>query len=172
MPDFWIDSNVYITSCKGILAFDLASRFWGHLDRLGYAGRISSPIEVYNELHDHFTNADPLIVWIRGRQGTHFTGTNNAVLQQQELIAGYVNNRYSEARANDFLSRADSWLIAHALTSGRRIVTNEKRANEPGPNRNTGLIDTRVKIPNVAQHFGVQIFSLQAMLRALGINDL
>ena len=79
----------------------------------------------------------------------------------------------SKPKKFDYIHQTIShWEIAHAIVSGGRVVTNEGRGNEPGPNRNSGLIDTKVRIPNVARHFGIATVSLPTMLRALGVNDL
>ena len=172
MPDYWIDSNIFIMARRGVLTFDIAPRFWSHLDTLGQAGRISSPLEVYNELNTHFPSSDPLITWVQARVNSHFTPPHNAVQTQFTRVSNHVIRRYTPSQVDEFLGGADPWLIAHAIESGGSVVTNETPTQEPGPNRNTGLIDTKVKIPNVCRHFGVATVSLSAMLRALGVNDL
>lgn len=172
MPEFWIDSNIYIRSKDGILALDIAPRFWGHLVRLADAGRTSSPIQVYGELLRHSSDGDLFDVWVKRFRNSLFTEPTAAALGQMELIIEYVMGRYTEFQATKFLGEADPWLIAHAVASGARIVTNEISSTEPRPNQITGLIDTKVRIPNVGRHFGIATVSLPTMLRALGVNDL
>ena len=172
MPEFWVDSSIYLRSRDGVLAFDIAPRFWKHLVELANAGSISSPVEVYNELLDHSYDGDSFNTWIKEHKESLFTEANDETLRQYQSISTYVTRTYIGRNANDFLENADPWLIAHALASGGRIATNETSSQEPGPNRNTGLIDTRVKIPNIAHHFGVETVSLPTMLRAMGVNNL
>ena len=172
MPEFWIDSNIYLRSRDGVLAFDIAPRFWNRLAESANAGRISSPLEVYDELLNHSFDGDSLNSWVREHRNSLFIEANDEVGRQFEQVSAHVLRTYIGTNANDFLEKADPWLIAHAIASGGRIVTNERMSAEPGPNRNTGLIDTRVKIPNVARHFGIAAVTLPRMLRALGINDL
>ena len=136
------------------------------------AGHISSPVEVYDELNRKLRPGDSRRTWIRERRNSHFTAANEAVQVQFSRVSDYVRRRYTSLQSDEFISGADPWLIAHALVSGGSIVTNETLSQEPGPNRNTGLIDTRVKIPNVAHHFGIETVSLPIMLRAMGVNDL
>ena len=172
MPDFWIDANIYMMARRGILAFDIAPRFWNHLDHFARAGRIASPIEVCVELNNHFDSRDILIRWLRVRVNSHFAEADNFAQDYFTQIADHVIGRYSRAHADKFLTGADPWLIAHAIASGGRIVTNERPTREPGPNRNTGLIDTKVQIPNIGNHFGIASVPMITMLRDLGINDL
>ena len=60
-----------------------------------------------------------------------------------------------------FLAKADPWLIAHAIASGGKVVTQETRADEASP---------RVKIPNVCDFFGVESLNMDDMLRELGAS--
>ena len=166
MPDFWLDSNIYIATGYR------SSEFWRLLDIFVPAGRISSPAEVYDELNRKLRRSDSRRTWIRERRNSHFTAANESVQAQFSRVSDYVRGRYTSLQSDEFISGADPWLISHALASGGSIVTNETPSQEPNPNRNTGLIDTKVKIPNVADHFGVETISLPTMLGALGVNDL
>lgn len=151
---------------------DIAPRFWTHLVGFSLTSQISSPIEVREELIRHTNDGSLLNDWVRRHSNSLFTNSDSTVEQQRERVDVYVNTRYAHPHAERFLRGADPWLIAHAIASGGSIVTNETLRQEPGPNRNTGLIDTMIKIPNVASQFGVETVSLPAMLRALGVNDL
>ena len=172
MPDYWLDSSIYIRSRGGVLALDIAPRFWSHLVRLASTGRISSPVEVRDELLRHSDAGDPFNAWVMRHRNSLFASADATVEQQKWLVDEYVNRRYIQTHAARFRRGADPWLIAYAIASGGSIVTNETLTVEPGPNRNTGLIDTKPQIPNVARNFGATVASLPTMLRALGVNDL
>ncbi len=172
MPDYWIDSSVYVSSRRGILAFDIAPRFWNYLHEFGLRGRVASPREVYVELQRHFGPQDDLIVWLRAREDTYLKIPTPNVQEQFSQIADYLVARYTPYQAQEFLRGADPWLVAHSVEEGGLIVTNEVPSQEPNPSRSTGLIDTKVKIPNVARAFGANTVSLTQMLRNLGVNDL
>ena len=60
-----------------------------------------------------------------------------------------------------FLAKADPWLIAHAIASGGKVVTQETRAGENS---------RRAKIPNVCDFFGVEAMNMDDMLRELGAS--
>lgn len=171
MPDFWIDSDVLISAKDGLLAFDIAPRFWVSFDAHVLAGHVSSPSKVYDELTTEFHD-DELAAWARERKDTHFVEPDDAVQASFTQIADYVLGIYAQAFADLFLDGADPWLVAYAMTHGGRVITLETMANLPNPNRQTGRIDSRVKIPNICSQFGVQIASLPQMLRELGVNDL
>ena len=171
MPDFWLDSDVLISAKNGLLAFDIAPRFWAALDCHFEAVRISSPVMVYEELTSNY-HQDELADWARARRATHFTDANEQTQEQFTHIADYVVSAYEPAFAEAFLDCADPWLIAYAVCLGGVVVTGEAFGNLPNPNRRTGLIGARVKIPNVCARFNVQVVSLAGMLRALGVTDL
>ena len=110
--------------------------------------------------------------WARERRNTHFVDPDEAGQASFTPIADYVLVIYSQAFADLFLDGADPWLVAYAMTYGGRVVTLETLASLPNPDRRTGLINSKVKIPNICNHFGVQLATLPEMLRELGVNDL
>lgn len=171
MPEFWIDSDVLISAKNGLLAFDIAPRFWVSLDAHVQAGQISSPSKVYDELTTEF-HEDELATWARERKETHFVEPDDAVQSSFRIVADHVLANYAQAFTHPFLDGADPWLVAYAMTRGGRVVTLETLANLPNPDRRTGLINSKVKIPNICNEFGVQLATLPQMLRELGVNDL
>ena len=76
-------------------------------------------------------------------------------------VSEYVRETYAPNQARKFLAAADPWLIAHAIASGGKVVTQETRADETSP---------RVKIPNVCDAFGVETLNTYQMLRELGAS--
>tara|TARA_Y100000310_G_scaffold215357_1_gene216305 strand:+ start:31 stop:288 length:258 start_codon:yes stop_codon:yes gene_type:complete len=74
-------------------------------------------------------------------------------------IGTYVesNAQYAPWHIHDFLDSAAPWLIAHAKILGGRVVTFETSA----PN------SKKVKIPDIAEKFGVNCISLWGMLNEL-----
>ena len=74
-----------------------------------------------------------------------------------KLISQWVDSRnYTQAAVADFLSVADSFLIACAHAHAFTVVTHELKSNQT----------TKVKIPNVCEAFGIQVTTPFAMLRA------
>ena len=114
MPDYWLDSNVFIEGGKGPYGFDIAPGFWAMLDELIDDGRISCPARVYDELLD---GQDDLAEWARqGRNSGLFVEPGTSVQERFQEVIGYVRTNYPNTNATRrFLDRADPWVIAHAV---------------------------------------------------------
>ncbi len=162
MPDFWIDTDSFIRAKNEAYGFDLAPGFWKFIDQKVAEGIIASSTWVYHEIVDEGT--DDLAGWARQRETSGlFIEPNEAVQLQFKKIAEYVNDHYKPHKAQEFLAHADPWLIAHAKTSGGKVVTFECRAD---PNSTS----PKVKIPDVADAFDVKCVDLWNLLRYLHVS--
>ena len=171
MPEFWIDSDVLIGAKDGLFAFDIAPRFWSALDTHAHLGRISSPAMVLHEINNGFPD-DVLRQWAKEREHSHFSGHTPEVEREYRRVVAYAMRTYAQAFVDPFADGADQWLIAHALAQGGRVVSHEAPSQQQNPNRQTGLIAARIKLPNVCEYYGIESVMLHEMLRALGVNDL
>ena len=160
MPEYWLDSNIFIEGKKGPYGFDIAPRFWVLIDELVAGGRISCPMRVYDELLD---GQDDLAAWAQERRESGlFLEPEAAVQETFAQIAGYVQASYPNTNSTQrFLDRADPWVIAHAIVEGSAVVTMEI-AVQPNVQK--------VKIPNVCCHFNVPCVNTYQMLRELGVR--
>ena len=160
MPEYWLDSNIFIEGKKGPYGFDIAPRFWVLVDELVAEGRISCPMRVYDELLD---GQDDLEAWAQERRESGlFLEPEAAVQETFAQIAGYVQASYPNTNATQrFLGRADPWVIAHAIVEGSAVVTMEI-AVQPNVQK--------VKIPNVCSHFNAPCVNTYQMLRELGVR--
>ena len=159
MPEYWIDTNVFIEAKNGPYAFDVAPDFWAFWDRMNDKGLVAISSLVRDELLD---GTDALAEWARERRATSmFVEPDLDTQMAFQEVAQYVSERYEPNQASMFLAVADPWLIAHAIASGGKVVTQETRADETSP---------RVKIPNVCDFFGVESLSMDDMLRELGAS--
>ena len=160
MPDYWLDSNVFIEGRKGPYGFDIAPRFWSLIDELIADGRISCSVKVYDEL---LNGQDDLADWTRDRRRVGlFTEPDIPVQEAFREVAAYVEHHYPDNQARSrFLDRADPWIIAHAIAHGGSVVTLESRVPDASQ---------QVKIPNVCEHFHVPYVNTYQMLRELGVS--
>ena len=160
MPDYWLDSNIFIEGKKGPYGFDIAPRFWKLIDELVVEGQISCPMRVYHEMLDV---QDDLAAWAQERRESGlFLEPEAAVQENFAQIARYVQASYPNTNATQrFLDRADPWVIAHATEAGSAVVTMEI-AVQPNVQK--------VKIPNVCDHFDVPCVNTYQMLRELGVR--
>ena len=159
MPEYWIDADVFIQAKNGPYAFDVAPEFWAFWDRMNDKGLVASSSLVRDELLD---GTDALAEWARERRASAMFVEPDAGTQMAfQEVAQHVSERYAPNQARKFLVVADPWLIAHAMASGGKVVTQETRAGENS---------RRVKIPNVCDFFGVESLNMDDMLRELGAS--
>lgn len=121
---FLLDSNVFIEAKNRYYAFDLAPVFWEWLDEL-CEQEVRTITNIRDELLD---GSDELADWMRDRKDQNWilsTDDENT----QNIFAGIANEvaagNYRPAAMNDFLSKADPWLIAKAMDINATIVTHE-----------------------------------------------
>ena len=160
MTDYWLDSNVFIEGKKGPYGFDIAPRFWTLIDELIEDGRIACPIQVYQELLD---SQDQIANWAKERKNSGlFVSPTRDVQEKFRTIVSYVVRRYPDnGPRRRFLSKADPWVIAHAIAQGGVVVTLESR--DPPDSR-------KVKIPNVCENLPIGCTNTYDMLRQLGVS--
>ena len=157
---YLLDSNIFITS-KINLPFDVYPSFWQAVSKLSHSGQFKSIKRVENELRK---GKDEIVTWIDNElpkdffieEDTHTISALSSVSQWANL-----NSVYSDAAKNQFVSVADSWLVAEALAQSCTVVTFEKSQ----PN-----CKTRVKIPDVCDALGIKYCSLNDAFRALGVT--
>ena len=160
MPEYWLDSNIFIEGKKGPYGFDIAPRFWDLMDEMVAEGRISCPTRVYDEL---LNGQDDLAAWAQERRESGlFVEPEASVQAAFGQVAEYVQASYPNTNATQrFLDRADPWVISHAVVEGSAVVTMEI-AVQPNVQK--------VKIPNVCSHFNVPCVNTYQMLRELGVR--
>ena len=162
MVDFWLDSNIFIEGKKGPYGFDIAPRFWGLLDEMIEQGRIACPITVYDEL---LHMPDDLSAWAKARRNSGlFVEPDMAVQTEYRRVIEYVIGRYPDNQSRRrFLSRADPWVIAHAMAAGGAVATIEARVPKNS---------VKVRIPNVCEYcsFSISCVTTYDMLRNLGVS--
>ena len=160
MPEFWIDTNVFIQAKDGPYAFDIAPGFWSLLDEMTAEGRIASSSLVYDELQKV---EDDLAKWARARRRSTglFIQPDWSTQEAFQKVSNHIQETYAQNQAREFLGKADPWLIAHAIAGGGKVVTMEVRV--PANSQ-------KVKIPNVCDAFGVETLNTYQMLRELGAS--
>ena len=154
---YLLDSNIFIQAKNFYYGMDFCPAFWDWLDREQKAGNIGSISEVANELKGH---GDELAEWIKVRNDSAFFLPVDDIQTQQAFaqIANYVAEKYKEPNLAPFLTVADPWLIAKAMTTGATLVTHEKLV--PANSK-------KVKIPNICKQFKVPYIDSYALLRNL-----
>ncbi len=157
---YLLDANVLIQAKNFYYRFDIFPMFWDWLDGEQQKGALASIIPVYEELAK---GTDELSKWVKQRQhdGWFLPVDEEATQHEFSDIAVWVmDSHFKDQAKKDFLSVADPWLVAKAVSIGGVVVTHEKLFD---PN-----IRRKVKIPNVCNAFGVECIDTFDLLNRLG----
>lgn len=149
-----LDDDVFIQAKNLHYGFGFCPAFWDWLDRASASGVVISIDKVLADLQGH---TDGLAQWARARPGFFVTTDANVLAsfaQVSRWAAGHP--RYDAAAKAEFLSVADSYLVAHGHATGHTIVTHETSAP---------LSKVRIKIPDACLAMGVVSINPFEMLR-------
>jgi len=131
--------------------------YWDWLDRQFQTGQVMSIDNVYVELVD---SKDELCDWVKNHKAHFIPVSDDATQEKFAEIANFVVNLENKSQVDiaNFLSKADPWIIAKAVTSGGVVVTHEALVPENSK---------KVKIPNICREFGVEYISTYQLLSIL-----
>lgn len=158
MNRYLLDANVFIQAKNLHYGFDFCPAFWEWLEAKNMDGTVASIDKVEKELQ---LRADDLSVWVaQPRAGRLFQpSTGSEVVSQFTLVSNWADGQQYEQRGvADFLSKADSWLVAHGLAGGYTLVTHEVASNSR----------SKIKIPDACKGLGVPCTTPYQMLRSEG----
>ncbi|MDP8203556.1 MAG: DUF4411 family protein [Candidatus Tenebribacter mawsonii] len=166
MNKYIVDSNFFIQAHRAYYPLDVVTSFWTKIQNLAIDGSIISIDKVKKEIFEDSSHEDQLKEWCSNNLPDDFFFDTVNVLNNYIQIITWVNSmshHYAERAIQEFLETdlADPWLVAFAMSNGFTIVTYEKSE----PNRKS-----RVKIPEVCNHFNVKYINTIEMLRELNEN--
>jgi hypothetical protein len=152
-----LDSNSYIEAKSRYYQMDFCPAYWDWLDHQFTAGELGSINIVYDELKGF---NDELSVWIKERKDQFCDVSDDTTQNQFIEIAEYVSTLENMKPGNieNFLAKADPWLIAKAKVLNAVVVTQETLVDENAK---------KVKIPNVCIKFGVEYINTFQLLQRL-----
>lgn len=162
-----LDTNVFITAAKNYYPLDFCPGFWEFLITKSLDNSICVARSIVDEITNGVSDDDPLKQWLHNNIGNIRIVENSREIQENfgqiltDINTQNFPNRFSQENINNFASVADSWIISTALTHGMTIVTNETLS---------GQNSTKIKIPNVCNHYNIPYITPFSMLRNLGIN--
>ena len=157
---YLIDTN-FIGTVASVYPRDVFPSLWIQLEGPVFRGNSYFHKAVHREMKQW---KDPTLDWyLKHIDPQYIVNTDNHELTLYTDVVRWVAEErqplYKDRAVNVFMDAADSWLIASALRHDAIIVTNEVRA-APDSRKH-------VKIPDVADHFGVPCIDLLAYLRAM-----
>ena len=165
---FLIDANTLMTASRFFYAYDVPS-FWKTFEDKIKAGNIVLLDIVKAEIDK---GQDELKQWVSEREDV-FEICNHVdpeIIPKYAEVMQYIQECgfYNEKGLNDWARNevADPWLIAAAAAKGYKLITFEQSAGSLNVKNKSG----RVKIPDVAKHFDVEVHNLYHMMRQLKIT--
>lgn len=153
---YLLDANTYIQAKNQYYGMDICPAYWNWLDQQFLLGEVGSVDMIGQELKD---GSDDLAEWVKDRP-EHFISNDDEECQEvfANIVQMVMTGNYNAGNRNNFLAKADPWIIAKAKTIGATVVTHE------------AIIDPRarkVKVPNICQKFGVPCVDTFQFLRSL-----
>ena len=156
---YLFDANILLEANNRYYGLDFAPGFWKFIEREAKKTTLKSNDMILYELISYGDNVSK---WADDRKEIFSISSQDEEIQKYfSDIANYVNNHpiFSGAEKARFLSGADGWLVATCKSLNAVLVTHEVAV----PTNSK-----KVKIPNIAQEFGVKTINTFDMIRALG----
>lgn len=162
---YLIDSNVLMSAADRIYPFDVVPGYWDQVLAALSARSAAIPASVKSELTVY--RQKWLYGWVTANiQNSHVLAENQNQIRNLATVTQWVVSgrtpSYQDSDRTRFLSGADPRIIAAAMDVGGTIVTYEKPLNDPNAKK--------VKIPDVAAHFGIDCVTPIEMFRRLGMK--
>ena len=153
---YLLDANVFIHAADRIYRMRDFPGYWDWIRLQAEVGRLATVTAIREELVSPGVSD-----WANSLPNHAFRPPDTASDQAFELLSDWVNvqPRFTERAIDEFLTGADSDLIAAAIANSDTVVTYEISA--PSSKR-------RVKIPDVCQAFGIECIFPQDMLAREG----
>lgn len=154
--NYLLDANTYIQAKNQYYGMDICPAYWEWLDLQFEQGVVASVDMVGQELKD---GNDELMLWVKARPA-HFLENNDDDTQGAfgHVAAFVAAGDYNPGNRDDFLAKADPWIIAKAMSIGATVVTHESAL---APH------SKKVKVPNICDQFGVPCINTFQFLRTL-----
>lgn len=166
---FLIDANTLMTASRQYYAYDILPSFWKDFGEEIKKGNIVLLDMVKSEIDK---GQDKLKEWVSERIDD-FEICNHIdpeIISKYAQIMQYIQESgfYNEKALNEWARNevADPWLIAAASVKGYKLITFEQSAGPLNSKNKSG----RVKIPDIAKQFDVDVHNLYYMMRQLKIK--
>lgn len=144
---YLFDSNTFMEAARLYYSFDLAPGFWEWLVSEPMRERIGSVEAVKDEIS---AGEGDLVDWAQEEAPADFwRPVSEATLKAATALAEWAadpGHAYTQAAVDEFLGKADFWIVAEAMATGSTVVTREVSA----PNSKKAI-----KIPDACAAFGV-----------------
>lgn len=145
---YLFDANTFMEAARLYYSFDLAPGFWEWLVSESMRESIGSVEAVKEEIT---AGEGDLVDWAQDKASADFwRPVTEATVEAAAALAEWAaepGHAYTQAAVDEFLSKADFWIVAEAMATGSTVVTREVSA----PNSKKSI-----KIPDACTAFAVQ----------------
>lgn len=152
-----LDTNVFVQAKNLYYQFHFCPGFWDWLCKLNPNGFLSIK-NVYDEIC--YTN-DELKEWVTKQQSLFVDFDNRSATKISEIKKLLDKKQVPQYQQTEFLSVADSFLVAFAMEHNCTIVTHEKLAAN-----NQLCAKGKVQLPSVAKELGVPCKTIFNVIKA------
>ena len=163
MTRYLLDSNVFIQAKNLHYRFEFCQAFWDLLIELNNQGKVFSISKVKKELE---RGNDSLTDWIINLPDNFWLDENTHIAEYADVINWSSGQNFTQKAMEDFAeySRADAWLVSTAKAMTDTVIVTQEAHIDPN-------IKKAIKIPNVANAFGIGCLSVYDFLSASSENN-
>ena len=164
---YLLDTNIYINFYDRYYRFEYFPSFWDLFEKL-----MNEKIVFPKVVADEVTKGDEFKTW----RDKKFTGNFlnhkkyaeiwGEVIQHIAKHPCYSDRALIEPRSWLHEKIADGWLIAIAKKESLTIVSDERK----NPNLNSAKPSGYVKIPDIAEDFGVRCITMNSFFKEIGFR--
>lgn len=159
---YLVDSNFFIQAHRESYPFDVAISFWSKINILASNGNIFSIDKVKSEIYD---KNDALEFWCQSNLPNDFFKDSSHTIDSYREITSWAmrqNHQFKLSAINEFLDadEADAFILAYALSEKDDVVIVTHERSQPE-------IKKKIKIPEVANYFGLKYLNTVEMFREL-----
>jgi hypothetical protein len=164
---YLLDANTLIEPYRRFYPPDLAPGFWQWLEEQFSKSLIVIPRMVFQEIKD----GDELSKWVKDQVSKYPTiiiDPDTSITQAVGAIGAFVLANYNTEHADEFLNGGDPWLIAHGMADNQLKIITFELQQTPQRHGRTNLYQGKVRLPFVANTFGVSCVNLFDVMRVTG----
>jgi predicted nuclease of predicted toxin-antitoxin system len=155
---YCIDANILIQAWQKYYSPEICPSYWEVLNDLGKKGVIFIPELVYEEIEQ---GEDNLFEWLKNSD-IPIKKIDGEVASCLKKIYGSNPNHKYLVSSNGIHSKADPWVIAHAMKENAIVVTKETK--------DYFKKQTKIKIPHVCDNMNVSWIDDFEFIRNLNIK--
>lgn len=155
---YCIDANILIQAWQKYYSPEICPSYWEVLNDLGKKGTVFVPELVFEEIEK---GEDNLFEWLKKSDIPIKKIDTEVASKLKQIYSSNPNHKYLVS-SNGIHSKADPWVIAHAMKENAIVVTKEKK--------DLFTKKTKIKIPHVCDNMKVKWIDDFEFIKELNIK--